>query len=136
VKSTGKETWSFAGADIDTTGGTISALVRSFGCFALLEDTLYPRIWDLRPKEGARLKGEQKRLFARIKDQGAGIGREKDLVMELDGQQVISEYDPEGRWLKWEAKEPFSPGPHIMKVTVTDQAGNTTTKESRFSVTP
>jgi hypothetical protein len=130
----GGDPWSYVGAAPDTLQGTVSAVVRSFGCFALLEDTLVPEVWGLKPKDGSQEQWGNTVLFARVRDRGSGIGREEDLVMELDDQRVISEYDPEGNWLTYVPKRPLSPGSHTLRVTVTDMAGNVTVNESRFSV--
>ena len=129
-----EDTWSYVGSVIDSVDQTISASVSSFGCFALLEDTLSPDMWNLKPREGSKITGRDVELFVRIKDRGSGIGREEDLVMELDGRRVISEYDPEGGWLACRVKRPLTIGEHVLKVSVTDLAGNTTMRESRFRV--
>ncbi|UCE20436.1 MAG: M23 family metallopeptidase [Gemmatimonadota bacterium] len=126
--------WEYVGSERDTLSEIISADVYSFGMFALLEDTIPPRIWNLRPKQGSKIRTKGLRLFARIRDEGSGLGREGDLVMELDGRRMISEYDPEGAWLQYRVKDPLSVGFHRLSVSVTDLAGNTTTRESLFQV--
>ena len=131
-RSTDKNRWIYVKSRNDSTSGTVSASVHSFGYFALIEDTLTPDIWNLRPREGSKIRENEVLLFARVKDTGSGIGREEDCLMELDGRRVISEYDPEEEWLKYRVKYPLSPGPHMLSVSVTDMAGNTTTKTSRF----
>lgn len=126
--------WSYIGAEVDTLKRTISAVVSSFGCFALLEDTLVPEVWDLQPEDGSQVRTEKTVLFARVRDRGSGIEREENLVMELDDRRVIAEYDPEGDWMKQVNEKPLDPGPHTLRIMVTDMAGNTTIQESRFRV--
>jgi len=126
--------WKLAGVEIDTLNQWISASAYSFGIFAVLEDTLYPEIGNLRPANGSTIGGSKVALTARLNDEGSGIGREKDIAMELDGRRVISEYNPEAQWLRYEVPGRLAAGPHVLTVGVTDMAGNRTIESSRFTV--
>ena len=55
-------------------------------------------------------------------------------MMELDGEVVIAEYDPEARTLTHHPEAQLWPGSHRLLVTVRDRAGNESTVESEFTV--
>ena len=62
--------------------------------YALLADLEAPQISIVQPAEGA-VVGSRPEIRGAVRDQGAGIGREKDLELELNGRPLIAEYDPE-----------------------------------------
>ena len=54
--------------------------------------------------------------------------------MELDGEIVISEYDPEAETLTYRPEANLASGPHRLVVRLRDRAGNETTAESEFTI--
>ena len=74
------------------------------------------------------------RLSAWIDDQGSGIGREEDVVMELDDRRLISVYDPEAQMVEYLLREDLEPGVHRLAVRVRDMSGNEASTSSEFTV--
>jgi hypothetical protein len=132
----GSDTWSYAGRLVREGGGALGARVKRFSTFALLEDLTDPIIWRLRPANGARISQRRPALSAGVRDRGSGIGREEDIVLTVDGFAVIAEWDPPVETVRYRPPEPLSPGEHRLEVTVTDRAGNRTTRGSRFTIMP
>lgn len=113
-------------------GGSVVSKVRHFSTYAVLLDTIRPRIWDIRPPSGSRLGKRKPLLGARVDDQGSGIGSDEDVRVWLDGEPVIAEWDPEMASLKYRPGKPLPPGHHRLKIEVKDRVGNQTTRQSGF----
>ncbi|MFA6107827.1 MAG: M23 family metallopeptidase [Candidatus Latescibacterota bacterium] len=126
--------WSMAGNRLDTTACQVVARVRTLGRFAVLADHEPPRITEVRPEPGAVLKERRPLLSAAIGDRGSGIGDEEEIVLELDGRRLISEYDPDAGIVRYPIRHDLRPGKHVLVVRVGDQAGNRTTARSEFTV--
>jgi hypothetical protein len=130
----GEGQWSFAGNELDTAQRLVGAKVRRLLRFALFSDTQAPSISALQPAPGAALKERQPLLRAQVDDIGSGIGREEDLVLKLDGQRLIAEYDPEAGTLSARPETPLKAGRHLLEVEVRDQSGNQAAARSAFAV--
>ena len=126
--------WGLVGNDLNAEQRTVSAWVRRFSQFALMADLVPPEIQSVEPKGGSTTKERRPWIRVRIRDQGSGIGREEDMTVELDGELLIGEYDPNSRLVTCRPDEALSPGWHRLLVRLRDRAGNETTLESRFSV--
>ena len=109
----------------------VGARVRQFARYALMKDEKPPLVGRLEPASGA-VVGRRPRLAAWVEDRGAGIGREEDVVMELDGERLISEYDPDGRTVEYQIEEDLAPGKHRLVVRVRDNSGNEAAARSDF----
>jgi hypothetical protein len=116
-------------------GPAVGARVKSLGTFALLEDGIEPLIWRLRPRDGAAMVERRPVLSAKVRDTGSGIGSELDVILKLDGQRLISRYDPPVEAVVFQPREPLEPGQHVLEVEVVDRAGNRSQAVSRFTVT-
>ena len=127
----GRGRWGFRGSDRQEGGRYLAAKVRALGHFAVMIDETPPEVSGLRPTEGASVTAP--RFSARVLDQGSGIGREKDVVLELDGKRLISEYDPEVARVTAVPDAPLAAGPHAFVVTVRDRAGNETRRQVTFT---
>jgi len=128
--------WCFAGRIVERTGGAVGAQVKSLSTFALLEDQIAPLIWRVRPKNGLQTRQQRPVLSARIRDKGSGIGREEDVMLVLDGQTVISQYDPPVEAVSYRPQKPLALGEHLLEVIVRDRAGNESRAQSRFTIIP
>jgi hypothetical protein len=126
--------WSMVGNDLDPTAGQVVARVRRLGRFAVLADREPPRIAQLVPAPGATVGNRRPRLSAAVSDRGSGLASEDDIVVELDGTRLISEYDPDGARVQSQPEQALRPGRHVVVFRVTDQSGQTTTSESAFRV--
>ena len=126
--------WQFAGNELDLPERMVGAVVRHFSRFALLVDETPPIIGELQPAPGSTIRIRRPRLSAWVDDKGSGIGREEDVVLELDGRPLISEYDPEGHTVEYPVEEDLAPGDHRLVVRVRDMSGNQASVRGDFAV--
>ena len=127
----GRGRWGFRGNDQQEGGRYLTAKIRSLGHFAVMVDETPPEVSGVRPTQGSTVT--EPRFSARVLDQGSGIGREKDLILELDGKRLISEYDPEAARVTAVPDAPLPAGPHTFVITVRDRAANETRREVTFT---
>lgn len=127
----GRGRWGFRGNDRQEGGRYLTAKVRALGHFAVMIDETPPEVSSLQPTQGSTVTTP--RFSARVLDQGSGIGRERDLVLELDGQRLISEYDPEAALVTAVPDAPLAPGSHTFVITVRDRAANETRRQVTFT---
>ena len=132
VSDNGK--WLFVGNELDSQRRTVRAQIRRFARFALMGDVEPPVIAKLRPTSAAVVEIGRPLLSAMIKDEGSGIVREEDIVMELDGKRLISEYDPEEDLVRYLVEEELAVGAHELVVRVRDASGNEASARSVFAV--
>jgi len=124
--------WQYLGREASG-GGSIGSLSRELGEFALLRDREAPVITALQPAEGVKTS-RTPLLLARVHDALSGIGDEEEYDLLLDGERVITEYDPEGERLLHQVEEPLPPGRHSLEVIVRDRCGNRAAKKQNFEV--
>ena len=127
----GRGRWGFRGNDRLEGGRYLTAKVRALGHFAVMIDETPPEVSRVQPRQGSTVTTP--RFSARVLDQGSGIGRERDLVLELDGKRLISEYDPEAALVRAVPDAPLAPGPHTLVITVRDRAANETRRRVTFT---
>jgi pimeloyl-ACP methyl ester carboxylesterase len=123
----------FAGSDKDVQlpewqDGWASARFRQFGNFQLLYDSIAPVITPIGPLEGADLSHAARIAFT-IKDD---LGALRNFRAELDGQWLCFTND-KGLAYIYTFDEHCPPGPHTLKVSIADVAGNRTVKEYHFN---
>jgi hypothetical protein len=126
--------WTFLGNGHDAGAGTVAASVWHFSTYGLLLDEIPPVVTNLRPAPGTETGDRRPRLEAELRDRGAGIEREEDISVLLDGRGLIFEYDPEEERLAAQQKRPLVPGTHRLEITVRDMCGNETRAVSEFTV--
>lgn len=117
------------------TGGTLSngwfeAEVRNFGKYAVMTDTIPPRISPLSIKDNNALT-ESNRIRFTISDNLAGI---KSYEGTINGEWVLFEYDAKNRLLTYEFDENrLETGKrHSLVLTVKDNVNNTSIYEATF----
>jgi murein DD-endopeptidase MepM/ murein hydrolase activator NlpD len=108
--------------------GWASARFRGFGNFELVDDTIPPTITPLGPLEGATLDKAPRIAFS-IKD---NLGTLHNFKAELDGAWLCFTND-KGLAFIYTFDEHCQPGPHTLKVSVEDVAGNKTVREYHFT---
>jgi hypothetical protein len=128
--------WRYVGRIAEGLDGAIGAKVKSFSTFALLEDQIDPAIWRVRPRNGSRTRHRRPVISAKVRDTGSGIGGEENVTLVLDGQTLISRYDPPVESISYRLQEPLDPGEHLLEVLVRDRAGNQARAQSRFTIIP
>ena len=125
--------WGMVGNEWDAAHGQVGAKVRHFGRYALLADLVPPEIDALRPAAGKVVEARPT-IRAAIRDMGAGIGREKDIELVLDGRSILAEYDPDAGLVHGHLPEDLLPGQHNLLVRVRDMSGNQAEVRSEFEV--
>ena len=133
-KWNGKNSWTFVDKGHNSTLGAITGIVRNFGVFALLADTVPPRIASITPANGTVLAQRQPRVAASVWDTSSGIWREEDMVMQIDGKALIVEYDPEEDRIFARPRKPLTPGAHKLEVIVRDICGNESRRTTAFRI--
>ena len=110
--------------------GYVTARARSFGIFAVAIDTVAPSLTPLSIRNKRTLV-EQGQIRFRIKDELSGI---KNYTGTIDGEWVLFEYDAKNNLLCYtfdEERMQFNQN-HQLKLTATDNKGNTATYEAAF----
>jgi hypothetical protein len=133
-ESTGEGGWRLVDQELDTLEMTVSGKVRHLSTFALLADTLPPKISKVSLRQGRRISAERPRITAVVKDDLSGIGNDEDILVEIDGEWMIPEYDPEKNVLLTRPVLPLAPGKHLLSIRVRDRAGNESRIIREFSV--
>jgi hypothetical protein len=133
-RRSGSGRWRYIGRLTDGPVGTVGARVRSFSTFALLEDRIDPLIWRLRPADGSQTRDRRPLISIRLRDTGSGIGTEENVNLRVDGQKVISRYDPQIETVFYSPNEDLAYGQHHFEISVRDRAGNESRAESVFTV--
>ena len=131
-KWNGRNSWTFVDKGRDSS--TITGNVRNFGVFALLADTVPPRISGVTPANGTVIADRQPRVAASVWDASSGIWREEDMVMRIDGKALIVEYDPEENRIFAKPRKPLTPGSHKLEVVVRDICGNESRRTTAFRI--
>ena len=133
-KWNGKNSWTFIDKGRNSKLRAITGNVRNFGVFALLADTVPPRIASITPANGTVLTQRQPRVAASVWDTSSGIWREEDMVMRIDGKALIVEYDPEEKRIFAKPRKPLTPGAHKLEVIVRDICGNESRRTTTFRI--
>ena len=124
--------WALVGNERE--GNYIGSALRRFGRFALMRDGQPPQVDNLHPRSSAQTRERRPELRARIRDAGSGIGREEDIQVELNGQRLVAEYDPEANMVRALPYEDLPLGAHQWTVSVRDMGGNERRVNRTFSV--
>lgn len=126
--------WGFVGNTIDSKKTTISSQVSNLGVFTLIRDKIPPVLTIRYPLDNSVIRDDSPQLLAIIYDELSGIENERSIVMKLDGQTMIAEYDPELKTIKYIPDDPISPGEHIVTVWATDNCNNEISVSSKFVI--
>jgi hypothetical protein len=122
--------WEFVGRDRD--GDRVTAPISRLGTYAVLQDTVAPRIWALSP-EADEVVGRDVRVRFRASDGGSGI-EEDGIDVWIDETRMVAEWDPfEERVVAW-MRGLLRPGDHLLSIEVEDALGNRSAVRHRFSV--
>jgi len=109
--------------------GRLTAKVRVLGNFKLAQDNTAPKIFDADFTEGKWLS-DRKTIGLKISDDLSGIAT---FDAWLNGNWILMHYDHKTRKIFHNFSDGIvSEGRNDLKVTVTDNAGNSTTFESHF----
>ena len=111
----------------DGQGDWFTAQFRNLGDFQLLVDNIPPTISAIGIRENANLSRASQIIFV-VRDNNDEI---KNFRAELDGKWLRFTND-KGRSFIYKFDEMCPPGNHELKISVQDEAGNTTTKVYHF----
>jgi hypothetical protein len=104
------------------------------GIFAALFDHYPPFLKHLSVADGRTYGNRKLAVNFVIEDTLSGIGGDEDIVIKLDGEWLIPEYDPETGQCRSQPLEPLNPGRHHLGIRVTDRAGNLAEQYLNFYV--
>ena len=99
-----------------------------------MRDGQPPQVETLYPLQSAQTRERRPELRARIQDAGSGIGREEDILVELNGWRLVAEYDPEAKTVRASPSEDLPLGTHQWTISVRDMGGNERRLNRAFSV--
>ena len=108
-------------------GGSIGG-----GVFAAVYDIAPPVLEPKNLVDGRTFDTPQPTFSFFLSDSLAGIADDRSVEVTIDGEWMIPEYDPEDEILLVQPFEPLADGEHVIRVRVTDRAGNTTYEGWRF----
>ena len=103
---------------------------RALGDVAVLNDSTPPVLSALRVSRRADARPV---ISFRWHDDLSGVDYQS-LKLYIDGEVCIPEVDGEHRRAVYRPPVPLSRGPHLMKILLKDNLGNTTTGERRFVI--
>jgi len=90
-----KKGWLFIPSQIDSSISKFSATVTSLEKFTLIQDTIPPIIASLQQAPGAHISSQSGKISFTLKDEMSGIQREYQIVVRVNGQWHLFDYDPE-----------------------------------------
>ena len=130
-----KAGWTYLPSKFSIVDRLLSAPLYSFEAVAVIEDTVPPRIYDFYPGQKASYSSPNfTTISGKVEDDLAGIGKDKDIQMTLDGESLYFEYHPIKKEVRYRLDGFLGAGQYQLVITATDQVGNRSTKEITFSV--
>jgi hypothetical protein len=100
-------------------GNRLTTAIRSFGTYAVLEDTIPPAISDISPPDGYHAKTRRPLIHAAISDTGSGIA---EYSVYANGLWLLASYDPDTNHVAWERDADLAAGKQELVFRVTDNA--------------
>lgn len=129
------DTWEFLGNQWSPDRSALKAGSDKLGSIAVLRDSAPPNISAVFPGNGGRFHaGDIIYLSAIVKDDLSGIKDDTSIAVTLDGRPLIAEYNAPKDHVRYKISGNLAPGAHLLRITATDQANNTSTESSTFSV--
>ncbi len=128
------ERWNWVAFEDDAAHGRLKATTRSLGWFALLSDTLAPRI-TLRAAPAVPRTEVYPRwaIEAALAEGGSGVDARASYFI-VDGTRVAAEWDSEADVLRWRPHARPALGAHRYSVVATDRAGNSRIRSGSFTI--
>jgi len=112
----------------------IASKVTGGGVYSLETDRERPSIRGLSITDGLTYFNPQHPITFYLSDNLSGFADDRSIVVELDGQWMIPEYNPDTKVCKTYPLEPLPDGRHDLKITAVDRAGNRTEQRIHFFV--
>lgn len=115
--------WAYEGGEVDDSGRSMSLKFRRYGRFALLQDASPPVVTEVTPAPETRGVPRRPPISAAVEEEGKGLNYD-GVSFVLDGRTLESEFDPDRARARVLEVPRLTPGPHHLRVTATDLAGN------------
>ncbi|MFH2025415.1 MAG: peptidoglycan DD-metalloendopeptidase family protein [bacterium] len=130
-----KDEWNFLGNQLNPEQTTITAYTGKFGSIILLSDREPPVISDMFPGNGGRFRSPDiPYVSAIVTDNLSGIKDDTSIAVQMDKRPIYVEYNAPKDHIRYKISGNLPAGQHTLTITVTDQANNSTTKSSTFTV--
>jgi hypothetical protein len=129
-----KNNWRFIGNKLDKHNQAVRTEISSLNTYTLIRDILPPVISIMQPMKNARLSNNKPKILVQVYDSLSGLASERSILIKLDGQKVIAEYDPEAKLVKFECEDPLLPGEHQITVIAVDNCKNQSQAVQSFFV--
>jgi hypothetical protein len=104
------------------------------GSFAAIIDYYPPQMQGLNIVDGRSYSSGDQPISFLVEDTISGIEDDRNIVVKIDGQWQIVDYDPEAKRAVCHPYESMSPGRHHLAIILTDRVGHVTEKYLNFSV--
>ncbi len=130
----GESSWKYLAHELDTVNRRVEGQVRYLSAYAVLEDTIPPRIDKISVRDGSSTRDRKPRITAVVKDDLSGIGNDQDIRVEIDGKWMIPEYDVEKKILSSRPVSPLAYGRHLLTISAKDRMGNRSRIARQFFV--
>ena len=115
--------------------GILSTTALSGEIFAVISENNAPYISHLTPRpNGTYLQKDIKSISFSINDTFAGLDGESDIIVILDGNRIIHEYNSYRKKVYFEIEDLLSLGQHSIKITAIDKMGNTKIINGTFRI--
>jgi len=128
-----KGEWAYVATEVDEKAKLVTASTRELGVYAVLRDTVAPRISAVRPRDGSTVRSATPTIGARVEDIGSGIAY-KTITVHLDDNLIICEYDPFENSISYRPDKALTKGKHTLSISLSDYAGNTSRATSTFTI--
>ncbi len=104
------------------------------GSFAAIIDYYPPQMQKLNIANGRSYSSGDQPVTFLVEDTVSGIEDDRGIVVKIDGQWQIVDYDPETKRAFCRPYETLGPGKHHLGIIVTDRVGNVSEAYLNFSV--
>jgi hypothetical protein len=104
------------------------------GIFAALGDTTAPTIAGLNFAPGHKYYDRKPVVKFKLSDNLSGFEDDRSIDVRIDGVWLLPEFDPEKGRVSATLREALDLGPHELKISVVDRAGNRVEKVVAFEV--
>ena len=130
-----KEGWTYLPTRFSESRWMFFTAVYSLEAVAVIRDTIKPIIKDVFPGDGGFYDfRDVKVLSAKIDDDLAGVKDETSIQLVLDDEILLFGYHPIKKTVTYPLEAALETGAHRLKISATDQVGNSAFREIRFSV--
>jgi hypothetical protein len=127
--------WDFVSNRLNPDRNAFLAEMDETGAVALLKDIVAPVISGIFPGYGGKFRAKDvKYINAIVKDEMSGIKDDASITFTLDDRQYFAEYNAPKDKVRYKLSKPLKEGEHTIIITVTDQANNSTSKSSMFTI--